>query len=97
MPFLRTKSKSDANVSETLEAVKLDSQGNAIGTVYSPLYSNTAQRKMDAVNAYLSGTRVYDFTGDVDFYYLDGNALVNANGQGRPLFTHTEQILYLSR
>ena len=83
----------DPEISATIEVKSEDT----FITTYSPLYSNTTQRKIDAINAYLSGTRMYDLTGDIDFYYLDGNTLVNGNGQSEPLFTHAEQILYLSR
>lgn len=59
-------------------------------TKYSPLYSSSAQCKINAINAYLIRSHSYDFTGDVDFYYTSGETLVGNNNSGAPLFTHDE-------
>ena len=57
---------------------------------FSPKYTNYSQRKLDAVTAYRNGTRSYDLTGDICFYFgnVGGNLYGNIND---PLFTHYEQ------
>lgn len=60
---------------------------------YSPYYNKTELRKTRAVIAYLSGTRLFDFTGSINYYFTNEHT-----GTSEPFSVfvdkHTENATY---
>ena len=56
----------------------------------SPQYNNYSQRKLDAVNAYIDGGKIYDLTGDIDFFLGNEKGEIVYSSSDSPLFTHLE-------
>ena len=63
------------------------------GTVYSPYYDKTELRKTRAVIAYLNNYKLYDHTGDIDFYFTNPDSN-DPNAGSILLFTHKEDVTY---
>lgn len=60
-------------------------------TTYSPLYMQYFERYDDAVEAYINGTKSYDHTGDIDFYFSTTAGVLLTGSDGSPLFSHLEE------
>ena len=62
-------------------------------TVYSSYYNKTELRKTRAVIAYLNNYKLYDHTGDIDFYFTNPDS-DDPNTSRILLFTHMEDVTY---
>ena len=60
--------------------------------IYSPYYQDTATRKERAVEAYLNGSKYFDCTGDIEYYFTNPN---DPNAAQILVITHHESSAYL--
>lgn len=66
-------------------------------TTYSYKYNDLTQRKIDAVQAYLTQSPTYTFTGDLGFYLVKSTGEINFNVTQDPLFVHEESFNLIPR